>query len=600
MAQPYIKLVVAYSSNRVIGRDNDLPWRLPKDLAHFKRATMGQPIVMGRKTWESLGRPLPGRPNLVISRDSNYSAEGAQVFTSLADALNACKESESVCVIGGAQIFAEALPLANEIIATEIRAEVDGDVHFPPLPAGAWHEHERQPQPEENGYRYDFVSYRRTPLAQPDLSQLWMPFTANRQFKQNPRLLASAKGMYYTDVHGREILDGMAGLWCVNAGHGRTEITEAITRQAAQLDYAPGFQMGHPEAFEAATALSRIMPAQMDRIFFTNSGSESVDTALKIALAYHRSRGEGQRTRFIGRERGYHGVGFGGISVGGITANRKAYSGALLPSVDHLPHTHNLEHNAYSRGQPQWGAHLADELDRLIALHDPSTIAAVIVEPMAGSAGVLIPPSGYLEKLRAITEKHGILLIFDEVITAFGRLSAATASERFGVTPDLLTLAKGISNAAVPCGAVAVQRQIYDSIVEHSVDSIELFHGYTYSGHPLAAAAIRATLDIYEREQLFERAAGLESYFEEAAHALNGAPHVIDIRNFGLVAGIELQAREDAVGTRAAEVFQACYDRGVLLRYTGDTLAVSPSLIINENQIDQIFDTLANALKTVA
>ncbi|WP_397474847.1 aspartate aminotransferase family protein [Pusillimonas sp.] len=427
-----------------------------------------------------------------------------------------------------------------------------------------------------------------------------MPFTANREFKQNPRLLATAQGMYYTETQGRRILDSMAGLWCVNAGHARSEIIEAITHQATQLDYAPGFQMGHPAAFEAASALARIMPAQLDRIFFTNSGSESVDTALKIALAYHRSRGEGQRTRFIGRERGYHGVGFGGISVGGITANRKTYSGALLPAVDHLPHTHNLQHNAFSRGQPQWGAHLADELERIVALHDPSTIAAVIVEPLAGSAGVLVPPAGYLERLRAITSQHGILLIFDEVITAFGRLGAATASACFGVDPDIVTLAKGISNAAVPCGAVAVHRGVHDAIVDQAAGGIELFHGYTYSGHPLAAVAIKATLDIYERERLFDRAAALAPYFEQAAHSLQGAPHVQDIRNLGLVAGIELQAREGAPGARAAEVFQACYDRGVLLRYTGDTLAVSPSLIIDESQIDQVFDTLKSVLAKVA
>ncbi|TFL15263.1 aminotransferase class III-fold pyridoxal phosphate-dependent enzyme [Pusillimonas caeni] len=633
MAQPYIKLVVAYSSNRVIGRDNDLPWRLPSDLAHFKRSTMGQPILMGRKTWESLGRPLPGRPNLVVSRDRTYVAEGARVFTSLADALAACGDEPSVCIIGGAQIFTEALPLADEIIATEIHADVEGDVFFPPLADQEWQEKERRPQPEENGYRYDFVVYRRQgngndgakpdgaagasanlsrmsgpPAADdeasqqgaPELSHLWMPFTANRQFKQKPRLLSSAQGMYYTDVHGRRILDGTAGLWCVNAGHGRPEIVEAIARQAAQMDYAPGFQMGHPQAFAAASAVARIMPQQLDRIFFTNSGSESVDTALKIALAYHRSRGEGQRTRFIGRERGYHGVGFGGISVGGITANRKVYSGALLPAVDHLPHTHDLQHNAFSRGQPQWGAHLADELERLVALHDPSTIAAVIVEPLAGSAGVLVPPEGYLEKLRDVTARHGILLIFDEVITGFGRLGAATASAHFGITPDLITLAKGLSNAAVPCGAVAVHRNVHDTIVGQAAEGIELFHGYTYSGHPLAAAAIRATLDIYERERLFERAAKLSPSFEQAAHSLRGARHVADVRNLGLVAGIELQSREGAPGARAAEAFQACYDRGVLLRYTGDTLALSPPLIIEESQIDQLFGTLKAILDAVA
>jgi len=435
--------------------------------------------------------------------------------------------------------------------------------------------------------------------AQPDLSHLWMPFTANRQFKAQPRLLAGAKGMYYTSVDGRQILDGTAGLWCVNAGHCRDEITQAVSRQIAHLDYAPGFQLGHPDAFDAAAAVAGVMPQGLDRIFFTNSGSESVDTALKIALAYHRARGEGQRTRLIGRERGYHGVGFGGISVGGISPNRKAFSGALLPAVDHLPHTHSLEHNAHTRGQPEWGAHLADELERLVALHDASTIAAVIVEPLAGSTGVLVPPKGYLEKLREITRRHGILLIFDEVITGFGRLGAATASEYFGVTPDLMTLAKGVSNAAVPAGAVAVSREVYDGVVGATQAGIEFFHGYTYSGHPLAAAAILATLDIYRRDGLFARAASLAPALEAAAHSLEKAPHVIDVRNLGLVAGIELRPRDGAPGARAAEVFQKCFDRGVLVRYTGDILAVSPPLIINEDQIGQLFDTIGQVLKEV-
>ncbi|HTR06713.1 MAG TPA: aminotransferase class III-fold pyridoxal phosphate-dependent enzyme, partial [Paraburkholderia sp.] len=340
-----------------------------------------------------------------------------------------------------------------------------------------------------------------------DLSSFWMPFTANRQFKAAPRLLESAKGMYYRTTDGREVLDGSAGLWCVNAGHAREEIVAAIAQQAATLDFAPTFQMGHPLAFEAAKKVAEVMPAGLDRVFFTNSGSESVDTALKIALAYHRARGEGQRTKLIGRERGYHGVGFGGISVGGIGANRKAYSGQLLPAVDHLPHTHNLEHNAFSKGQPAWGAHLADDLERIIALHDASTIAAVIVEPVAGSTGVLIPPQGYLQRLREICTKHGILLIFDEVITGFGRLGKATASEYFGVTPDIITMAKAINNAAVPMGGVAASRTIHDTVVNSGAPgAIELFHGYTYSAHPLAAAAAIATQDLYRREGLFERA----------------------------------------------------------------------------------------------
>ncbi len=433
----------------------------------------------------------------------------------------------------------------------------------------------------------------------PDLSNLWMPFTANRQFKEQPRLLAKSKGMYYTTTDGKQVLDGTAGLWCVNAGHGRSEIVEAISRQAAELDYAPSFQLGHQDSFRAATAVAKIMPAGMDRIFFTNSGSESVDTALKIALAYHRARGDGQRTRFIGRERGYHGVGFGGISVGGISPNRKTFSGALLPNVDHLPHTHDLSKNANTRGQPAWGEHLADELERIIALHDASTIAAVIVEPLAGSTGVLVPPKGYLEKLRAITEKHGILLIFDEVITAFGRLGAATASEYFGVVPDLMALAKGISNASVPAGAVAVKRQVHDAIVGASANGIEFFHGYTYSAHPLATAAILATLEIYEREQLFQRARALSATFENAAHKLEDARHVIDVRNLGIVAGIELAPRPGAPGARAAEVFAKCFDQGVMVRYTGDIIAISPPLIIEESQIEEIFRKIGEVLKTV-
>ncbi|MGI4859739.1 MAG: aspartate aminotransferase family protein, partial [Janthinobacterium lividum] len=368
-----------------------------------------------------------------------------------------------------------------------------------------------------------------------DMSSLWMPFTANRQFKAAPRLLESAKGMYYRSSDGREVLDGCAGLWCVNAGHGREQIVSAVAAQMQTMDFAPTFQMAHPLAFEAASKVAELMPAGLDRIFFTNSGSESVDTALKIALAYHRARGEGQRTRLIGRERGYHGVGFGGISVGGIGPNRKAYSGNLIPGVDHLPHTHNPEHNSFTRGQPAWGAHLAEDLERLIALHDASTIAAVIVEPVSGSTGVLVPPQGYLQKLREITAKHGILLIFDEVITGFGRLGKATASEYFGVTPDILTLAKAINNAAIPMGAVAAHRTIHDTIVDgSSPNAIELFHGYTYSAHPAAAAACIATLDLYRSEGLFERAAGLAPFFEKTVHALRDAPFVKDIRNLGM------------------------------------------------------------------
>jgi len=434
----------------------------------------------------------------------------------------------------------------------------------------------------------------------PNLSNFWMPFTANRQFKTAPRLFKAAKGMYYTTIDDRSVLDATAGLWCVNAGHGRDEITEAVSRQLATMDYAPTFQMGHPLAFEAASKVADFMPAGLDRIFFTNSGSESVDTALKIALAYHRARGEGQRTRFIGRERGYHGVGFGGISVGGIAPNRKAFSGNLMPHVDHLPHTLNIAECAFTRGQPTWGAHLADELERLVTLHDASTIAAVIVEPLAGSTGVLVPPKGYLQRLRDICTKYGILLIFDEVITGFGRLGAPTASEYFGVTPDLLTMAKAINNAAIPMGAVAASRAVHDAVINAgAANAIEFFHGYTYSAHPSAAAAAIATLDIYKRERLFERAKELSGAFEDAVHELRNSPHVKDIRNLGLVAGIELESRADAPGARAYEVFLKCFEAGVLVRYTGDILAFSPPLIVDERQIDQIFSTVGDALRQV-
>jgi beta-alanine--pyruvate transaminase len=434
-----------------------------------------------------------------------------------------------------------------------------------------------------------------------DLSSFWMPFTANRQFKAAPRMMESAKGMYYKTTDGREILDACAGLWCVNAGHCRDEIVSAIQKQAATMDFAPTFQMGHPLAFEAASKVAALMPDGLDRIFFTNSGSESVDTALKIALAYHRARGEGQRTRLIGRERGYHGVGFGGISVGGIAPNRKTFSGALLPGVDHLPHTHAPDHNGFSKGQPPWGAHLADELERIVTLHDASTIAAVIVEPVAGSTGVIVPPQGYLLKLRDICTKHGILLIFDEVITGFGRLGKATAAEFFGVTPDLITLAKAINNASIPMGAVAAHRNVHDTVVNAGAENgIELFHGYTYSAHPVASAAAIATLDLYEKEKLFERAAERAPKLEAAAHMLQGTPLVKDIRNLGLIAGIELESRDGAPGARAYEAFVKCFEAGVLVRYTGDTLAFSPPLIVSDEQLDTIFDTVKEVLATVA
>lgn len=428
-----------------------------------------------------------------------------------------------------------------------------------------------------------------------NLEAFWMPFTANRQFKQAPRMLVSASGMYYRSDDGREILDGTAGLWCVNAGHGRPEIVKAIQAQAAELDYAPTFQMGHPIAFEFASRLVPLLPTGMDHVFFTNSGSESVDTALKVALAYHRARGEGQRTRFIGRERGYHGVGFGGISVGGIVTNRKAF-GAMLPGVDHLPHTYDRAHQAFSRGQPEWGAHLADELERIVALHDASTIAAVIVEPVACSTGVLVPPKGYLEKLRAICDRHGLLLIFDEVITGFGRLGTPFAADYFGVVPDIITSAKGLTNATVPMGAVFFQKRIYDAFMAGPENVIELFHGYTYSGHPLAAAAGLAALEVYQQEGLLTRAAELAGYWEVAMHSLRDARHVVDIRNLGLIGAIELEPLPGQPTKRAFTTFLKCFEQGVLIRTTGDTIALSPPLIVEKAQIDQIVDTIRATL----
>jgi beta-alanine--pyruvate transaminase len=432
------------------------------------------------------------------------------------------------------------------------------------------------------------------------LEELWMPFTANRAFKRAPRMLVSAKDMYYTTADGRQILDGTAGLWCVNAGHCRESITAAIREQAGIMDYAPPFQMGHPLAFELAQRLARMLPDDVDHIFFGNSGSEAVDTALKIALAYWQAKGQPQRVRFIGRARGYHGVGFGGIAVGGIEANRKQFAGQMLPAIDHMRHTHDLTRNAYSRGQPEHGAEFADSLEEMIAKHGAETIAAVIIEPVAGSTGVLIPPKGYLERLRKLCDTHGILLIFDEVITGFGRLGASFAATKFNVTPDMMTIAKGITNAAVPMGAVCVRNGIYDAVVNSTTGGIELFHGYTYSGHPLAAAAGLATLDLYAHEKLFERAASLESYWADAVHALRGSPHVIDLRNIGIVAGIELEPRAGAPGTRAFDVFLKCFEAGVMIRSTGDTLALSPPLIIEKTQIDQLFETVSTVLRAVA
>ncbi len=435
-------------------------------------------------------------------------------------------------------------------------------------------------------------------VAPNDLSAFWMPFTSNRQFKQAPRMLVAAKDMHYTTSDGRQVLDGTAGLWCVNAGHCRPKITEAIQRQAAELDYAPAFQMGHPIVFELANRLVDIAPEGMDHVFFTNSGSESVDTALKIALAYHRVRGEGSRTRLIGRERGYHGVNFGGISVGGIVANRKMF-GTLLTGVDHMPHTHIPGKNAFSRGEPEHGADLADELERIVTLHDASTIAAVIVEPVAGSTGVLIPPKGYLQRLRNICDKHGILLIFDEVITGFGRLGTPFAADYFGVIPDIMTTAKGVSNGVIPMGAVFVKKEVHDAFMTGPEHLIEFFHGYTYSGNPIASAAALGTLDTYKEEGLLTRGAELAPYWEDALHSLKDAPHVIDIRNIGLVGAIELEPIAGQPTKRAFSAFLKAFEKGFLIRTTGDIIALSPPLIIEKNQIDELVSGLRDVLKAI-
>ena len=427
----------------------------------------------------------------------------------------------------------------------------------------------------------------------------WMPFTANRQFKQKPRLVAKASGMHFWTPEGRPVLDAIAGLWCVNAGHARPRIVKAIADQAAEMDYAPPFNMGHPKAFELAERLVELTPKGLNKVFFTNSGSEAVETALKMAIAYHRVRGEGQRTRLIGRERGYHGVNFGGISVGGMVANRKMF-GTLLGGVDHIRHTHDLARNAFSRGVPEHGAELADDLERMVALHDASTIAAVIVEPVAGSTGVLLPPKGYLQRLREICDKHGILLIFDEVITGFGRLGAPFAATHFGVTPDLMTVAKGITNGCVPMGAVFAKQHIHDAFMNGPEHLIEFFHGYTYSAHPLACAAALGTLDTYAEDGLLTRGATMAPIFENAVHSLKGLPNVIDVRNIGLVGGIELAPIAGQPGKRAFDVFLECWERGVLIRTTGDTIALSPPLIIESSHIEQIVGTISDVLKKQA
>ncbi|MBD3764394.1 MAG: aspartate aminotransferase family protein [Rhodobacterales bacterium] len=431
-----------------------------------------------------------------------------------------------------------------------------------------------------------------------DLNAFWMPFTSNRQFKKAPRMFVAAQDMHYTTADGRQVLDGTAGLWCCNAGHCRPKITEAIQRQAAQLDYAPAFQMGHPAAFELANRVIDIAPKGIEHVFYTNSGSESVETALKLAIAYHRARGEASRTRLIGRERGYHGVNFGGISVGGIVNNRRHF-GTLLAGVDHLPHTHLPAQNAFTRGQPEHGAHLADELERMVALHGAETIAAVIVEPVAGSTGVILPPKGYLQKLREITRKHGILLIFDEVITGFGRMGAPFASQYFDVLPDMMTTAKGLTNGVIPMGAVLTTAAVHDAFMQGPEHMIELFHGYTYSGNPIASAAGIATLETYREEALFERAAEIAPYWEDALHSLKGLPHVIDIRNLGLIGAVELDPIAGEPTKRAFSAFLNAYEKGILIRTTGDIIAMSPPLIIERAQIDQLIGTLADVLKAL-
>ncbi|GAA0788738.1 MULTISPECIES: aspartate aminotransferase family protein [Pseudomonadati] len=436
-------------------------------------------------------------------------------------------------------------------------------------------------------------------ISKPDMANYWMPFTANRQFKTNPRLLTQAEGMYYTDDRGQAVLDATAGLWCCNAGHGRKKISEAVSKQISHMDYAPSFQLGHPLAFELAHKLTQLSPDGLDKVFFTNSGSESVDTALKMALCYHRANGQPSRTRFIGRELGYHGVGFGGISVGGIGNNRKTFSGQLLQGVDHLPHTLDIANNAFSKGLPKNGIEKAEVLEQLITLHGAENIAAVIVEPMSGSAGVILPPDGYLKRLREITQKHGILLIFDEVITGFGRLGAAFASDFWQVTPDIITTAKAINNGAIPMGAVFVSNTIHDTCMQGPESMIEFFHGYTYSGHPVAAASALATLEIYQEEQLFERAKNLSQYFEDAVHSLKGLPNIIDIRNIGLVAGIQFAPSEKGAGKRGYEIFDHCFRNGTLVRATGDILALSPPLIVEKSQIDDMVNSLSDAILAV-
>ena len=431
-----------------------------------------------------------------------------------------------------------------------------------------------------------------------NLDNYWLPFTPNKKFKANPRLLTSAKCMYYKTDDDREVLDGIAGLWCTNAGHCHPKIVEAVQNQVAELDYATAFNMSHPKAFELAEKISSLTPEGLDRIFYGNSGSEAVETAMKVALAYHASKGEGQRTKFIGREKGYHGVNFGGVSVGGLTPNRKSF-GPLLPGIDHMPHTWDVEHMAFSKGQPEWGLHLADELEKILMLQDPSTVAAVIIEPVTGSGGVIVPPKGYLERIREICTKHNVLLIFDEVITGFGRLGCCFAANRFDVRPDMITMAKGLTSAMIPMSAVAFDNSIYDQLMEGPEAMIELFHGYTYSGHPVACAAGIATLDVYEEEGLFDNAKAMEPQFEEAIHSLKGLNQVIDIRNIGLMGAIHFGSNGLPATEFAAKVFQHCYDNNVLVRYSGEFLVLSPSLIVEPTHIEKIIEALKTAIQSV-
>jgi beta-alanine--pyruvate transaminase len=432
------------------------------------------------------------------------------------------------------------------------------------------------------------------------LESYWMPFTANRDFKKNPRIIVGANGHYYQTADGRQVYDAFSGLWTSGVGHCHPKIVEAVQQQVATLDYAMAFQASHDKAFRLAELLTDMAPEGFAQVFFTNSGSESVDTALKIALAYHRARGEGHRTRLIGRERGYHGVNFGGMSVGGMFANRKAFGPALLPSVDHLRHTHNLEHNAFSKGQPQWGAHLADDLERLCALHDGSNIAAVIVEPVAGSSGILPPPVDYLERLREICDRHGILLIFDEVITAFGRLGESFAAKRFSVTPDIITTAKGLTNGVIPMGAVLAQGKIHDALMTGPEQMIELFHGYTYSGHPLACAAGLACLEIYEEEGTFQQARELEGHFEEAIHSLADHPRVTDVRNFGLMGGVDLVSREGEPGMRGLEIHKKCFwEEDMVIRHSADLLQFSPFLNSRPEDLTMTFEKVRKVLDSI-